>query len=375
MRKRIFSLRLLLLTVSVLMCLYQTSGQVSIKTAEKMNFIKLKKFSCIDLQGTGNEAFTMLIPAEWKFEGGINWLMESPVMPGVVECRVSDPAGTGEFEIHRDRVFFWTNDNTTLNFYPIGSHYLGSVVMPPMNALEIIKQVILPQERYDCQNLKIESEKDLPELPAMVGTGGGPLKPTDASGAKIRISYVRNGQPIEEDIFSVVEVYTHPVQSMYGNMFLTNWTSKFCFSFKASKGKLDASKKLFETMMSSFRLNQKWFAQYTNFTKFLAEQQIQRSNRAAATSAYISKMNDEVTSTIRQSYESRNKTYDKVFQNWSDATLGVARYNDPYGSEVTLPGGYSHVWGNKNGEYILTDNPNNNPNLGSNIDWVELGKK
>jgi hypothetical protein len=65
----------------------------------------------------------------------------------------------------------------------------------------------------------------------------------------------------------------------------------------------------------------------------------------------------------------------KIYQNWSDATLGIDRYESPTGGEVRLPSGYNHAWVNKNGEYVVSDNPNYNPNQGSNISWDELKRK
>lgn len=68
--------------------------------------------------------------------------------------------------------------------------------------------------------------------------------------------------------------------------------------------------------------------------------------------------------------------YDKGSEQFSDNTLGIDRYFDPYvGREVQLPSGYNHAWSNNNGEYIVSDNPNFNPNVGSNLHWEALERK
>jgi hypothetical protein len=75
-------------------------------------------------------------------------------------------------------------------------------------------------------------------------------------------------------------------------------------------------------------------------------------------------------------FEQRSNVYDKVAQMHSDNILGIDRYFDPYeGREVELPSGYNHVWCNNLGEYVLTDNPNYNPNVGDNLSWQPLEKK
>ncbi len=51
-------------------------------------------------------------------------------------------------------------------------------------------------------------------------------------------------------------------------------------------------------------------------------------------------------------------------------------YYDPYsGKNVELPADYGHAWANNLGEYIVTENPNYNPNLSSNLTWQPLEKK
>ncbi len=42
---------------------------------------------------------------------------------------------------------------------------------------------------------------------------------------------------------------------------------------------------------------------------------------------------------------------------------------------MELPSGYGHAWANGNGEYVVTDNPNFNPNVELKGDWQELEKK
>lgn len=42
---------------------------------------------------------------------------------------------------------------------------------------------------------------------------------------------------------------------------------------------------------------------------------------------------------------------------------------------VEIPNEFRYVYANSLGEYIVTDNPNFNPNVGSNINWTILNKK
>jgi hypothetical protein len=95
---------LLLLAAAAIYC------QDRAKTAEPLEkTIRLKTFIYIDQQGTGIEAFRMLMPSDWQFEGGINWTLDNPSMLATASFQVRNPKGREEFEAFPNQPFFWTN--------------------------------------------------------------------------------------------------------------------------------------------------------------------------------------------------------------------------------------------------------------------------
>jgi hypothetical protein len=69
----------------------------------------------------------------------------------------------------------------------------------------------------------------------------------------------------------------------------------------------------------------------------------------------------------------RQATMDRVSSQFGQAIRGVDLHHDTFkGYDVELPGGYDHAWSTALGEYILTDDPNFNPNIGSNLNWERL---
>src|SRR3989338_3821350 len=85
------------------------------------NMIKFKTFSYIDVGATDIEAFRMLIPNDWKFQGGIRWILDNPGMPAIVGFIAG--SGVDEFEVFQNQPFFWTNVFGTLMIFPRGSRY------------------------------------------------------------------------------------------------------------------------------------------------------------------------------------------------------------------------------------------------------------
>lgn len=145
-------------------CSSNSQNQSGKEKGAKGNILKLKNYSYIDQQGTGTEAFSLLIPADWQFEGGIRYVLDNPAMPGILACRAYSPDRKQAFEVFANRSFFWTTAQDILMFFPPGSKYLGNTVKSPLTAMEALKEIILPEERSSFTDLAIVSEEDLPEL-------------------------------------------------------------------------------------------------------------------------------------------------------------------------------------------------------------------
>lgn len=367
--KYLFTLWLLLLVACLLT--ETTQGQNIPPANTAGNPIKFTHFSFMDTQGTGIEAFNFLLPENWRFDGGINWILDAPAMPATVAFRVYNTRGKDEFEAFENRCYFWTTSLQLLRMFPPGTKYFGNTVKLPVNALNALKKIILPKERANYPDFKISSGTELPELAKALGGGKA-----GTTGAKVRFTYVKNGVPMEEEIYAVVEKMTFPVNSMNGVFFSTIWYVDYIFSFKGEKGKLENQTKIFQTITSSFKLNPKWFAKYSNVVEYMAQQKITQIRSIGEFSRMLSQMSDQFRTGQLEQFESRGKVYDKVSEKFSDNTLGIDRYYDPYEErQVELPSGYNHAWCNNNGEYVVSDNPNYNPNVGSNLTWQELKKQ
>ena len=96
------------------------STQVS---TEFLQGMRLKTFSYMDTQGTGIEAFRMLIPSGWEFTGGVHWRINNPGTPAVIAFQVHNPEGEETFEVFPALTFFWTNDPMSQMTFPTGSYY------------------------------------------------------------------------------------------------------------------------------------------------------------------------------------------------------------------------------------------------------------
>jgi hypothetical protein len=65
-------------------------------------------------------------------------------------------------------------------------------------------------------------------------------------------------------------------------------------------------------------------------------------------------------------WEQRNQTYDRIYDDQQLATMGVSLYNDPsMPAPVEIPYGYQGVWADGQGDYVLSEDPSYDPNVGA----------
>ncbi len=336
--------------------------------------IKMKMYRYIDNEGFGEEAFSFLVPIDWKVWGGINWSIENPGMPAVVKLKVSNPKVLQEFEIFPNQAFFWTNNQLVLATFPIGSKYYGAEVHPIMTASDAITKVVLPRFRNNATGLTLSKIEQVPELAKVIynAHANQPGVQYNIDTAKTHI----NNIAIEEELYAVVEAFTFQFQSMQGIISNTLWTVDYIFSFKAEKGKLNQAAKTLQMIAYSFKLNTRWYYKYVKLIEYLAQQEIKRIHSIGQISKMISKTYNEISDMQMESYYKEQAIRDKIAENWSDYIRGVDRYYNPLeGKEVELPAGYNSVWTNNSGEYILTDSTLYNPNEESNKNWVLIEKQ
>ena len=340
--------------------------------------VHYKTITCVDQQGIGIEAFRMLIPAGWEFEGGVHWLLNNPGMPAVVACRAFNPHGAEAFEIFPNISCYWTNNQMVTMMFPIGSLYFGNEVRPPLPALQALQQLVVPRYRGQMPGLQIVQQEHLPDLPQAVraGTPSAPGPVPQADGARLRLRYRQGEKEIEEDLFGVVELTRVAMPMLMGAQEHIYWMADYLFSFRAEAGHLERLSDQFMAVVRSFRLNPQWFGRYLQVSQFLIQNQIQQIQHIGQLSRIISQTSDQISDMMMESYYQRQATMDRLATQFSQAIRGVDEYHNPFeGRGVELPGGYRHAWANALGEYILTDDPNFNPNLGSTVTWEPMQRE
>ena len=143
--------------------------------------------------------------------------------------------------------------------------------------------------------------------------------------------------------------------------------------------KQDANEKenteLCQAVLKSIRYTPAFLSAQQQVIKFLTDQYYQGVRNIAAMSQQISRNNDAMIASIDKNYEQANATYKSNSDDgFSQYIRGVENYKDESGGTYELPSSYNTAWKGNNGEIILTNETNYNPNIGSTQNWEQLNK-
>jgi len=323
---------------------------------------------------TGTEAFRLLIPKGWKAEGKITW-SANPALPAQSRFRFYNPGGSEELNFFPTQAYFWTNNQLSLSTNPPGTLRFGTLVMRPLDLHTAFTSVIIPQIRSKVSGIRIIEQQGVPELAQIARGEPTPGVRSSADAGKIRIQYGGNGRTMEEEIYAAVSQFVTdmPPSGFSGGYFINYWYIDYVFSFKAEKGGLSSRSKVFQTMIYSVKVNPRWYAKVVNVKEMLVQQAIRGIKAVGRIGEMAARASSEMRADQMRSWEQRQQSQDRIAQNFSDYIRGVDRFHDPRaGKEVELPSGYGRAWANDLGEYVVSDSPSYNPNIGSNQHWEEL---
>jgi DNA-directed RNA polymerase subunit RPC12/RpoP len=344
------------------------------QAGETVSGISLRPFAYFDPQ-SGLEAFSILVPQDWQVNGGITWVPERPAAPVSSALQMVNPNGLEAFEAFPILYFTWSNNPMIQMTNPTGSLYFGYEVRQPMPARNAMRQLVLPRYRK-FRDLSIIDEGPANELEqialrSQVNTGQGGQYSTDS--VRMRLHYTFNQQPAAEEISSVAEYVRIVIPGLFGHMENVYWTMGYLTSFRAERTHLDNYIDLYRTIFATIKINPASTAVVQQVSQGLTGNTIHSINQIGALSRQISRNYNEISDMNLRGWQERSAAYDRISENFSQTIRGVDPYFDPNtGQNIELPSGYTQAWSTPLGEYLLSDDPKFNPNIGSNQNWTPL---
>lgn len=308
----------------------------------------------MDKACTGLEAFCLLVPDGWAFQGGLKWSVDNTMMPATCGFKIT---GDGiEVQALPGQAFFWTSLPQVRLSHPVGSRYLGAMVCPPLNPAEFLNHVMLPALRPDASDLAIVCESGVVDMGSTLGYEATFEHSGSASsgGAMVRVKYLQGGREYEEELYCTITSFAFTIQAGGSRIHSLFWIADHLFSFRAESGRLDRAKDVLQAMMYSFRTNPRWLAKSNRIVLYLKDRQVHKPSSLRQLSVDV----DRETILPEDSplaYEQHQSAY-----RWIADSLGegyaAGEYYDPIQQIcVRLPAGYDFAWASDAGEYLLSN--------------------
>ena len=239
-----------------------------------------------------------------------------------------------------------------------------------MKAEEYFRQNILSALPAGSNVVSVEPFPELNEIarkqlglpPNEGGSGGG----TRTEAVRARVEFQKDGKPLEG--WATVVVVTRAFPQGRGAFYDCHAID--VMALRAPKGKLDANDKLFKVMISSLRTEPRWQSYSGNFIAKLYQAEAQKE---ATIDGIIANFQRQVAATIMGVVANQQQgSYNSAFA--ADQNIrGVQTFRDPTsGKTMELSNLYDHAWLNGSNEYVMSDDPNFNPNRQLSGNWSQL---
>ena len=323
-------------------------------------------------------AFDLLIPSTWKIQGGVVFGgSPSGCFSDIfaMHLKASSPDDSTAFSAGPDYSWQYADDPSVQknlndpNLRQLGAGGKPCPVAKPMSAEDYIRQNIV---KLYPSGTSVVSVAAFPQLNEIVRKRQG-LPPGNAStgatrteAVRVRLAYQKDGRDMEDWVAVAVVMNSYPAGR--GSFYDSHATS--LVSFSAPKGKLDADDKLFQVIISSIRPEPQWVAYSGGVVAKLYQAQAQK---VATINQMVYQFNMHAAQTIKgvtaNAISGANVSAFHADQN----VRGVRTFRDPTtGKTQELSNLYDHAWQNGSGEYIMSNDPNFNPNEHMSGNWSEL---
>lgn len=325
-------------------------------------------------------AATFLLPEGWRHEAEIYW-KQNPFYPVSMWLRAYDPATPDCWTVYPQQCFTDGIQQSAMQTAMIagieaaafagasmaeGGNYMGFEIRPRVqNFAQYIQHFVIPRFRQDLAQARIIDGRDMPDIgQAEAAKIGGPPMCMGIAG-RLRFEYMAQGVALHEDVYCTV-VFVNLGQTI-------NWIAD-AKSYRARAGGLDDAMRILRTMEWSLRPDLKWYAGVAQVAQMMQSNAYASIRQAGELSRYISRVNNEVSDIIRNSYENTQRVNDRVHERFDQYIRGVDAYDSPFdrNERIEVPSGYDRAFVNPLGEVVVTNDALFEPGQHLSGDWREM---
>ncbi len=345
--------------------------------------MRFQKQVVMDKQGFNMEAFRLLVPEQWRFQGGVRWDTRKFPAESFIAYKVDSPDGRSFLEQYPHRICFWSQDQSLQASYS----RTGAEILQPMNGVDYLRNVFLPRMRPGISGLKVVESGPLPdlakrnqEIAAYHLNVFNQISPftfrydLGSDAGHLRVRYRHQGREVVEELIASITYQTVYMPSMYGQVQAVTWIP-LVKSFQAPAEEMEGKAPLFKVVVDSYQENPAWAVAGTKLAATVTRDQLRQQQAVFDRMQQIRRSQSEVSDMIHEGYRRRSAAMDRVFDKYSESIRGVDTYRDPVNDRyVEVPNGMKNAWTNGN-EYVFSDQADFNPNIGSNPSWQQMERR
>ena len=356
----------------------QKAGSAATARSGSGSYIRMKSVQIDDKGNKVPAAVRMMIPTTWQAQGSIR------MMGGLGGCfadlesisiHAQSADGALVFEALPDLTYQYADDQQTMRtMAQEGQAFAKSgikpcPVMPPQRAADLLKKLI-PKYYPDAKTVSVDA---YPELDQLVRERLGlPLKGASNQGnvrtdaARARLEYEHDGRTIDQWVTVGEWMRLYPAGR--GNVYDCHAT--MIMSFSAPKGQLDANESLFRLMAFNVRHDPQWDAHINRMiAKLYQQQQVEEAKR----SQMIAQFQKKVADTINEVTSNAMRGANQAAFGEDQIVRGVQTFRNPQtGQTFELSNLHDHAWLSSDNTYVMSDDPNFNPNGRLDGSWTAL---
>ena len=330
--------------------------------------------------GTPEPAIELLIPSTWDFKGAIR------MYGGKTGCfsesfsvfwEATSPDGVTKFQGAPNYAWQYSDDPQELHKLtdPNRRTHNGNAtndlcpVSKPLRAEQYFRQFVQSDFK---PAVTVESVEPFPALEQIVRQRNG-LPPADSGNGsarvdaiRVRLSSQKDGKPME--LWYSVALVTQTFRVGRGYLYDLHAVGQVALG--APKGELDVKDKLFKVVVASIQPLPRYTA-YTN--KWIAYYYQIQANKEVAMDKIQADLDNFITQTYQRMSANAQRVSDIGFHATDQNLRDVQTYRDPStGRTFELSNQYGHAWLNGANQYVMSDDPNFNPNSALSGSWNEL---
>lgn len=320
----------------------------------------------------------LLIPSTWTLKSNVAFNTQSGCIADSfsVSWEAKSADGSIAFQGAPDLSWQYADDPAALhNLTDPGRRQINAQGKPcsvrkPMKAEDYFRQQVLTFFPHDSTVVAVEPFPELNQIArkqlGLSSDGAGNGDGTRTEAIRAHVAFQKDGKALEDWVALVVVTRTY----RQGRGAFYDCHAIDVMALQAPKGQLEANDKLFKVMISSLRPEAKWQA-FSN--KWLAWRYQVEAKKEAQIDAIIANFQNQVAQTLSEVTANQQRGSLNAAYGADQNIRGVQTFRDPRtGSTMELSNLYDHAWLNGSNEYIMSDNPNFDPNGQLSGDWNQL---